>query len=174
MFVQPELPVRTALCSLRTRDLPGNTLCHGHPLSPRLAYPTAHTSLWDSEGCGEERTQHTSSWKGGVSATLLNVWRGWLGPSRTEPLCRGHCGFFLECGNRWVLCTEARIHLPLNALTAKGQAPYMGSKERLLSEQHWPHHSLSPPLRKAGCGAVTAEGHSLYLSFIPRGDHQAL
>lgn len=149
MFVQPKLPVRTAHCSLRTRDLPGNTLCHGHPLSPRLALSECSHKSLDSEGCGEERTQHTSSWKGGVSATLLNVWCGWLGPSRTEPLCRGHCGFFLECGNRWVLCTEARIHLeqlPLNALTAKGQAPYMGSKERLLrTEQHWPHHSLSHP-----------------------------
>lgn len=119
------------------------------PCLPDWPYLTAHTSLWDSEGCGEERTQHTSSWKGGVSATLLNVWRGWLGPSRTEPICRGHCGFLLECRNHWILCTEARVHLeqlPLNALTAKGQAPYMGSKERLLqTEQHWPHHSLSHP-----------------------------
>lgn len=136
VFKQHTLPLRTALCSLHAKDLPGDPSCHSYllclPDQPHLA---ARTSLWDLAGC-RERTQHTSPWKGGASATLLNVC-GWLGPSRTEPLCREHRSFFPECQNPWILCTEARIHLgqlSLNLLTAKGQASSMDSKERPLRD----------------------------------------
>lgn len=155
VFKQHTLALRTALCRLHTKDLSGDPSCHGHPLClPDQPPLTARTSLWDSTGC-RERIQHTSPQKGGASATLLNVC-GRRGPSRTEPLCREHRGFFPECQNPWIPCMEARIHLgqlPLNLLTAKGQASSMGSKDRLCgTEHHWSHHSLSPPLRKAGCG----------------------
>lgn len=138
------LALRTALCRLHTKDPSGDPSCHRHPLClPEQPPLTARTRLWDSTGC-RGRTQHTSPWKGGASATLLNVC-GRLGPSRTEPLCREHRGFFPECQNPWILCTEARIHLgqlSLNLLTAKGQASSMGSKDRPLRDRT----PLAPPL----------------------------
>lgn len=52
-------PVRTALCSLHTRDLPGNYLCHGHLLSPRLALSDcSHKSLGLRRLQGREDPAH--------------------------------------------------------------------------------------------------------------------
>lgn len=144
---------------------PDNTLCHGHLLClPDQPYLTAHTNLWDS-GC-RQRPQHSSSGKGGASATLLTMCE-WLEQSRTEPLYREYQSFCPECQNHWILCTEARIHLeqlPLNLLTEKCQALYMGSKERPLRDgttqvppfpvstpkESWVWKGAAPPCRHGG------------------------